>query len=91
MKRIGFIALLGLILLGGISCTATKDLEIAAVEPAAIDLKKDISRIGIVNTSSPDEKELVSDALERRITREDVKLSTEGQFAAISALQEALS
>ena len=90
MKRIGFYALLGLILLGGISCSATRDLEIAAIEPAAIDLQKDISSIGIVNTSSPEQEEAVTDALERRITKEDMKLSTEGQFAAISGLQEAL-
>ena len=90
MKRIGYLALLTLILLGGIACTATKDLEIAVIEPAAIDLQKDISRIGIVNTSSPNDNEPVKDVLERRISKEDVKLSTEGQFAAISGLREAL-
>ena len=90
MKRIGFLAVVGLILLGGISCSATKDLEIAALEPAAIDLQTNISRIGIVNTSSPNDQQLVRDALERRITSQDMKLSAEGQFAAISGLQEAL-
>ena len=90
MKRIEIHALLGLILLGGLSCSATKDLEIAAIEPAAIDLQQDISRIGIVNTSSPDDKEPAKDALERRITREDLNFSTKGQFAAISGLREAL-
>jgi len=90
MKRIEIYALLSLVLLGGISCSTTKELEIAALEPAAIDLQQDISRIGIVNTSSPEERETITDALERRISLEDVKLSTEGQYAAISGLRQAL-
>ena len=90
MKRIGVNALLGLILLGGIACTATKDIEIAAIEPAAIDLEQHISRIGIVNTSSPGDNEPIKDALERRFARETFKLSAEGQEAAISGLHEAL-
>ena len=90
MKRIGCYALYGLILLGGVSCSATRDLEIAAIEPAAIDLQRDISRIGIVNTSDLKDQEPVTDDLERRISKEDVKLSAEGQYAAIKGLREAL-
>lgn len=90
MKRIGLFALFGLMLMVGISCSATRDLEIAAIEPAAIDLQQNISRIGIVNTSSPYDREPVTDEIERRITKEDVELSTQGQFAAITGLREAL-
>lgn len=90
MKRIGINAILSLILLGGIACSATKDLEIVAFEPAAIDLQNDISRIGIVNTSSPEDQADVKDALQRRFTDEDLKLSAEGQTAAITGLREAL-
>lgn len=90
MKRIGLFAMLGLILSGGISCSATKDLEISAVEPAAIDLNHQITRIGIVNTSAPVSQEQVNDAIGRRITKENVRLSREGQEAAIAGLREVL-
>lgn len=90
MKRIGLLAMLGLILSGGNSCSATKDLEISAVEPAAIDLHNHITRIGIVNTSTPVSQEPVSDAIGRRITKENVRLSREGQEAAITGLREVL-
>lgn len=90
MKRIGLLAMLGLILSGGNSCSVTKDLEISAVEPAAIDLQNHISRIGIVNTSAPTSQELVNDAIERRITKENMRLSRKGQDAAIAGLREVL-
>ena len=72
------------------SCASTRELEVTALEPAAIDLQQDMVRIGIVNSSESGSQDTFADGIDRRISKEDVILSEKGQDAAIIGLQEAL-
>ena len=60
------------------------------MEPAAIDLKQNITRIGIVNSTLPESRNTNTDGIGQRISKEDRVLSEKGQNAAILGLQEAL-
>ncbi|NND15912.1 MAG: hypothetical protein HKN89_06265 [Eudoraea sp.] len=83
--------ILGLLVLGLLSsCGATSNLEITAIEPAAINLEQNLSRIGIINSSNPEAAETSKDKLTARIRKEDNRLVKSGVNAALEGLQETL-
>ncbi|MBT8235358.1 MAG: hypothetical protein KJO04_04125 [Bacteroidia bacterium] len=82
---------LGLLVLGFLSsCGATSNLEVTALEPAAINLEQGMSRIGIINSSNPEAAEISKDKLEAYFTKEDSRLAESGVHAALEGLKETL-
>jgi hypothetical protein len=72
------------------SCGATSNLEITAMEPAAINLEREMGRIGIINSSNPEAEASSKDELTAHFRRQDSKLAKSGVTAALVGLQETL-
>ncbi|MEM7382190.1 MAG: DUF6340 family protein [Bacteroidota bacterium] len=82
--------LIGIFFLGISSCGTTNQVAINTLEPAAVELSKNIRRIGIVKTKSSVENLRDLKGLGGAIANEDASLSEIGQEAALKGLLEEL-
>ncbi len=83
--------ILGLLVVGLLSsCGATSNLEVTALEPAAINLEDELSCIGIINSSNPEAAENSKDNITSYLIREDSRLTESGVNAALNGLKETL-
>lgn len=73
-----------------VGCSATNNLTMGATEPAPVSLRKEITRVGIINRSLPSEGNEQIDKLDRILSAEGMQLDEKGAEAAVSALSDAL-
>lgn len=71
-------------------CSATNNLTMGATEPAIVSLRKEITRVGIINRSLPSEGNEQLDKLDRILSAEGMQLDEKGAEAAVQALSDAL-
>ncbi|NAS13167.1 DUF6340 family protein [Poritiphilus flavus] len=90
MRKPLFHFLIGIFCLGISSCGTTNQVAINTLEPAAVELSKDIRRIGIVKTKSSVQNLRDLKGLGKAIANEDASLSEVGQEAALNGLLEEL-
>ena len=87
LNQIIYFALISLLFVG---CGATNNLTMSAVDPAPVNLSKDVTRIGIINRSLPSEGNKAADKIDKLLSAEGLNLDKEGSEAAILALKEHL-
>lgn len=85
-----FAVLLGL-LLSLVSCSATKQHTLSALEPASVDLASTITKIGVINESSASAKSDYKTRIEQILSAKDEQLQKDGIDAAISGLFDELT
>lgn len=73
------------------ACSTTHQLGINTIEPAPVDLSRNIKRIGIINSSIPSERAEYKDRLNQILSSEDKELARQGTDAAINGLFDELA
>ena len=73
------------------ACSTTHQLSINTIEPAEVDLARNIKRIGIINSSIPSERAEYKDRLGQILSSEDRELAKQGTDAAINGLFDELA
>lgn len=81
-----YIAVLLGIFLSMVSCSATKQHTLNALEPATVDLSNTITKIGVINESAVSNKSDYKTRLEQILSAKDHQLEKDGIDAAISGL-----
>lgn len=85
MRRISKLMVIGLALVLG-SCGSTRQLTITAVEPARVDLSKQVLRVGVLNSAEPQWAPQQAKDIEGLVAIEDQWLVEQAQKAALEAL-----
>lgn len=90
MKQIYTRATAILILALHTACSSTNLLTLHTMEPSPVALSKQIKRIGIINGTTPSEKQTINTRIDQILAAEAHWLSEKGTDAAITGLMEEL-
>ncbi|MEM7485192.1 MAG: DUF6340 family protein [Bacteroidota bacterium] len=86
MKVFNQIAIILVLTLLTMGCSATNRLTLSVTEPALVSLPQDVKTIGIVNRSLASEKHNAIDKIDKILSLEGLNLDREGASAAIKGL-----
>ena len=85
-----FFAVLIVLSLVLVSCSATKQYTLSALEPASVDLATSITKIGVINESNTSARSTYKTRIEQILSTKDQQLQKDGIDAAISGLFDEL-
>ncbi|WP_298505661.1 DUF6340 family protein [uncultured Maribacter sp.] len=87
LNRFFAFASIGLLL---VSCSATHQLTMSAVDPAPVHIASDVQHIGIINRSLPAEGNSGIDTIDKILSAEGKNLDKDGAEAAIASVKSEL-